>query len=516
MGWIEKLIALRQKGRVNLSQSTIESTFKVNLQDVYDLHELVESWKDVYIGIPDWVGDGKNCVKDSLNVASMIIGDIATKCVSELSLDSRSKSLRDFFENEIKQQIREQLEFTLAMGAVCVRPFVDENNRVRLAWYSADRFIPLQWEGKKCVGGLFFEQAEKHENNQVRYYTKLEYHQWLYSGVKVSVKLFESNSPDVIGKEVPLSTIPQWADLGTELVLPDSKSPLFCYIKTPFANNKALGNKAGVSIFKDAIGVIEAVDRTWDNLKWEMESAVARIFVEQDAIPMHMTRSGERVMDLNAKDFKMFSVLDAHEGRGLIDVYSPQIRQAEITAMLKTHLSLLCSSMHLDSGAYVYDDSKQMVTATEISTKEQKTYQTITDIQKWTIEPSIKSIVEAVNEVAKAYGLEQFSTENFTISFGDSILHDEQSMKITAQQEVQYGLRSVKSYLMEYRHLSEAEADAEIKMLREEKSWQSVVENQNQNQSQSQSASDDKVRDSKNPEHVVEDEKSSMKTRDSK
>lgn len=511
MGIIDKIIALRQKSRAQVSSTSIERAFHVNLQDVYDLHDLVESWKDVYLGIPEWVGGDKTQVKDSLNVASMIVGDIATKCVSELSLESHSKDMKDFFQKEIKMQIREQLEYALAMGAVAVRPYLDVEGKIRLAWYSADRFIPTQWDGNRCVGGIFFEQTEQIEDGVTIFYTKLEMHEWLFSGVRVSVKLFRSKTSGDLGEEVSLSRVKKWENLDAEFENVNCKHPLFCYIKTPFANNKALGNKTGVSIYKDAIGTLEAVDRTWDNLKWELESATARIFIEEDAIPMEIDRKGNRRINLNAKDLKMFTVLDSHEGKGIIDVYAPPIRQADIVATLKLHLSMLCASMHLDSGAYVYDDSKQMVTATEISTKEQKTYQTITDIQKWTIEPSIKYILEAVNEMSGIFHLDKFSTENYSLSFGDSILHDEQSMKITAQQEVQYGLRSTKSYLMEYRHLSEEEADKEIEALKKETEWKQPKKQETQNPEDGT-----KVRDGLNPEHKVDDIKSQSKQRDSK
>ena len=40
-----------------------------------------------------------------------------------------------------------------------------------------------------------------------------------------------------------------------------------------------------------------------------------------------------------------------------MEVFSPAIRQSDYVSMIKTHLSLLCTACHLDSGAYIYDEA---------------------------------------------------------------------------------------------------------------------------------------------------------------
>ena len=60
------------------------------------------------------------------------------------------------------------------------------------------------------------------------------------------------------------------------------------------------------------------------------------------------------------------------------------------------------------------------------------------------------------------YGVPEFKEEELAVSYGDSILTDEDSARENAQREVQTGLRSKLSYLMEYRGLTEEEAQAEL------------------------------------------------------
>ena len=66
------------------------------------------------------------------------------------------------------------------------------------------------------------------------------------------------------------------------------------------------------------------------------------------------------------------------------------------------------------------------------------------------------------------YDIDEFGEEELEVSFGDSILTDEDSVRDNAQKEVVSGLRSKLSYLMEYRGLTEEEARKEIDQMKEE------------------------------------------------
>ena len=181
------------------------------------------------------------------------------------------------------------------------------------------------------------------------------------------------------------------------------------------------------------------------------------------------TSNGEIVPRLDSKEKRLYKVMDAQGAvNKYMEEYSPTIRQADITATLKTNLSLLCSACGLDSGAYVYDERAQAVTATEIRTKNQKTYQKICDIQRWTIQPAVLGIIDAVRSLQQLYNVPALPELEINITFGDSILIDAESDKQNAQRETQLGLRSKLSYLMEYRGLSEEDAKKELAIITDE------------------------------------------------
>lgn len=460
-----------------LSPQKVTSVFGLRAESSADMADEICAWRDIYKGQAHWVGEGKEQVK-SVGVATAIINDLATKCVSEITLTEEPCTLlANFFEDEIKQQIRQQLEYALALGAVVVRPYYDaESNRIALSWYTADRFIPTQWSGKRCIGGVFVDYLIREDGGKKVYYIKLESHKWRYGkdgvggSVVIEVKAFKSSFGFGLEEEIGLAEVVEWADIPPMQEVYEIDFPLFVYAPTPFSNNKNLNSKQGVSIYKDAEAIIERIDRTWDDLNWELDSSANKVFISQDILNQQYDDDGRRFTPMNSKEQRLYETLDtpACDGKP-IDIYSPAIRQADITAVLKTNISLLCSVMHLDSGAYVYEENGQAVTATEVTAKQQKTYQTICDIQQWLVTPLIKQTVEVVRMYQHLYGLAMIPEQDIIVDYGDSILTDEETARQTAIAEVTNGVRSKMSYLMEYRQMTEEEAQKEIALIEAEK-----------------------------------------------
>ena len=79
------------------------------------------------------------------------------------------------------------------------------------------------------------------------------------------------------------------------------------------------------------------------------------------------------------------------------------------------------------------------------------------------IAPMAEKLVDCIRQLQMLYDIDAIPEDiELAIDFGDSILTDEEEEKKTAQLEVQMGLRSKLSYLIEYRGLTEDEAIAEL------------------------------------------------------
>lgn len=456
----------------------LETAFGVKIATDMDMQALVESWLAIYQGRPAWVGDSNEQILQTLNVASTMCSDLACKAVSELEItdSTNNEVFSQFVQDELLQQIRTEVEYAIASGAFICRPYYDtELGRITLSWYTADRFVPVDWSGKRCVSGIFIDQDVVNANYTKTYYTKLELQKWTFGkegkggSVDIKVKLYRSNSNTELGQEIPLSDYEKWSTITPSAHVDDCPAPLFVYAGMPFANNKALNSHAGVSLYKDGIAQLEQIDRAWDDLNWELQASQKKVFVDEQMMETTRTSNGEIIPRLDSKEKRLFQVMDAQGAVSkFMEEYSPAIRQADITATLKTNLSLLCSACGLDIGAYVYDEQAQAVTATEIRTKNQKTYQKICDIQRWTVAPAIEAIINAVRSLQQLYSVPAFPELELNISFGDSILIDADTDRQNAQRETQLGLRSKLSYLMEYRGLSEEDARKELSTITDE------------------------------------------------
>ena len=100
--------------------------------------------------------------------------------------------------------------------------------------------------------------------------------------------------------------------------------------------------------------------------------------------------------------------------------------------------------------------------ATEVISENSKAFRT-KKRDEITINDCIYDLVRAICE------LEGIKTNNITITPDDSIIEDKNTEMTRAQLEVTQGLRSKKSYLMEFKGMSEEEAEEELEKIKEEK-----------------------------------------------
>lgn len=436
-----------------------------------DIPSLIAEWRDLYMAL-----DNGSETKPA-GLAPMIAKDLATKACSELSITAGDDSDLGIFDRDMLLDIRQQTEYALAMGYVVMRPFVD-GGAIKFSWYSADRVIPTAWEGRSLTGCMLLDYKSQVDGGITVVYTKVESHGFdiadgLYHIKTKLFKNFGSSAGEFTGIEVPLSSIEEWAEIAPDIIINNPSSKTFVYMGTPIANNKALNIPIGCSIFKDAIPWLKEFDEALKSASWENWTGRAKLFLADSMMPKKSLEgvNGKRLMvdDATATEKKYFKKLETESTENLIEPYNPQLRFESYESYMNYLLHMICTLSGLDAGQYVFDESSRAVTAKEIVSKQQKTYNTIVDIQRYMVTPMVEQIVDSVRQLQMLYGLAEIPIDvDLSIDFGDSILTDEESEKQTAQLEVQTGLRSKLSYLMEYRGLTEEEALIEIERIKGE------------------------------------------------
>ena len=89
---------------------------------------------------------------------------------------------------------------------------------------------------------------------------------------------------EVLGEEMPLSVVPEWADLSQKTVLEGVKGPLFGLITMPFANMVEPDSPLPVSLFAGAMESIMEFDQVYSELLYELHSGRRKNIIERTAI----------------------------------------------------------------------------------------------------------------------------------------------------------------------------------------------------------------------------------------
>lgn len=433
--------------------------------------DMINTWRDVYAGTPPWLDDD-NC-RETIGFAQTVCSDIASKAVCEV-VASTGNDDTDAVLSDLIAGLRGEVEEMLAKGAVVARPYYDPSaNKVRVAWYPADRVVPLVWEAGRLMSVclLDFSRGDTQANANTTY-CKVEAHVWSAGKDTITVKAFIWNG-NALGNEVPLSTISAWADIETGPVeVNNLEGPLFSYIKTPI-KNYIDGTPIGVSIFASALPILEEMDKIWNDATWEREAGRAKAFVDESMIPQKII-DGVVVDDIDVFSKKYFKTLYASgtDGNKLFEVHNPTMRMSQYQEYMDKQTVLACKKMHLDAKAFTVDVQGSPVTAQQILTEKNDTYTTILDLQNNTLLPALKDIYRISSDIQYLYGVREGvipAVDDITITFGDSVMTDEETEKKNAQTECQIGLRSKMSYLMQYRGMSEEEALKELEAIKAER-----------------------------------------------
>ena len=449
-----------------ISKDEIKRVTGINPQIGTGMMSEIEMWRDIYSGNPPWKQSDK--FDKTTSFAKTVCRDIATKATVEAQIETGSDdvdaSLKPFLDS-----LPDKVEKTLALGSSVARPFYDADRReIAVTWYSADRVVPLAWQGEILVSVALLDFVTLVEQ-EGKTFVKVETHVWNNGTETITSKAFRWTS-NSFGSEVPLSTVLEWASITPEPIeITGLKHPLFSYMKTPIANNID-GSYIGLSLFANAIDQLEELDKNFSAMVWERWAGESRVYVADSMIPQKLDENGKYVDDLNEIDRKLFKKLEGDiEGQRLFEVTTPALRFDQYTTEADNIISMACKNMALDAKAFLVDRQGNPVTAEQILSEKNETYTTILSLQKNMLIPTMYHVLDNIRAMQKLYNVTPRLPENnsdISISFGDSVMIDENTEKKFAIDEVAKGVRSKLSYLMEYRGMTEEEATIELERIK--------------------------------------------------
>lgn len=403
--------------------------------------EKIKLWTDCYENKAEWLTDKYRGRHLPSAIAKEMARLVTLEFRSELTGGKRAEYLSEAYGRLIADAPL-YTEYACAKGGVMLKPYLS-GGYISSAYVQADSFFPTAFDGSGNITGCIF--AERKTVGK-KFYTRLETHDYGKELYTVKNAVYLSDSADMLGRQVPLTTVPEWAELAEEVRLTNFSRPLFCYFKMPGANRFDSCSPLGESIFANALDAIRDADEQYARLLWEFEGSELAVNVDVTALDV----SGKGVPKHNKRLYRGF------DSENLYEVFSPAIRDQSLLNGLN---DILRNVEHLSGLAFgtlsKIDDTEK--TATEVKSSRQRSYCTVSAIQK-SLRKSLEEYLVCLENLCDFYKLAPKDKIEQSFEFDDSLITDSETDQRIWLQEVAAGIMSPAEYRM--RRYGETEQQA--------------------------------------------------------
>lgn len=403
--------------------------------------EKIKLWSDCYENKAEWLTDKYRGRHLPSAIAKEMARLVTLEFKSELTGGRRAEYLSEAY-GKLVADAPMYTEYACAQGGVMLKPYLS-GGYISSAYVRADSFFPTAFDGSGNITGCIF--AERKTVGK-KFYTRLETHDYGKDLYIVRNAAYLSDNKDLLGRQVSLSSVPEWSELAVEVALKNFSRPLFCYFKMPGANQFDGCSPLGVSVFANALDAIRDADEQYARLLWEFEGSELAVNVDITALDV----SEKGVPKHNKRLYRGF------DSENLYEVFSPAIRDQSLLNGLN---DILRNVEHLSGLAFGtlsrIDDTEK--TATEVKSSKQRSYCTVSAIQK-ALRKSLEEYLVCLNDLCDFYRLAPNDKAEQSFEFDDSLITDSETDQRIWLQEVAAGIMSPAEYRM--RRYGETEQQA--------------------------------------------------------
>ena len=410
----EKILSLIKGVWKMLTSQNVKQTLNVDVAVSTAMSEALTEWSDMYINQAGWLTTDIKSLNLPAAIASEIARAVTIEMEVELTGGPRADYLAEQFE-PVMAKIRDQVEKGCAKGGLMMKPYV-KGKAIAVDFVQADMFYPVAFDSSGNITSCVFADQKQQGD---AYYTRLEYHELGDGGVTIKNLAFRSTTKDMLGSQVPLASVADWAVIEPEATITGVDRPLYAYFKYPLSNNIDPTSPLGVSCYSRAVDLIEQADRQWSSLMWEFESGKRAIYV--DALAFTKDTDGYTILP----DKRLYRALNGSgnmDDEDMFHEWSPEFREASITSGLDTILKRIEFNCGLAYGT-LSDPQSIEKTATEIASAKQRSQATIVSTQK-ALQTALESLLYAMDIWATLGNLAPRGTFETAFDFDDSLVVD--------------------------------------------------------------------------------------------
>lgn len=451
---------LSRLGLLELTEDAAAKGFGVKLISSREMRRAIKLWDDISRGAPPWLDPSDDVV--TINMAKFISDTRAKLTTLDIGItvsgdNARVQYLQDVVIKSLLDRLPEQLCEADRLGGMMIRWNGDSWDFVRPGSFGITEID----SNHNVIGAIFAMQVTQNKD----IYTRLEYHRFEKladsedSVYRVSNKAYRNTrGPSgslMLGNEVPLAIVKQWAHIEPEVTISGLTKPLFAYYRVPGANIIDPSSPYGTSIFSDAIQELEDID-----LGISRKSA-------EIADSKHITFIGQTVKrGADNRGIKLPRYVQ-ELGIGINDDSNESVREHTATVLteqrlrdINFNLSMAGVKCGFSEGVFVLDGQRGAVTATQIESDDRDTIQTIKN-ERDALQAALEQAIEGANATATLMNAAPLGDYELEFHFGD-ITYSYEEDKANWKMYVQQGWVPKWMYFVRFEKMSEDEAKAMI------------------------------------------------------
>lgn len=423
----------------------------------------IDDWVNLYYNRAPWLAQNRL----TLGLPSAIAREIATLVTLEMQIRitnekgeavQTDENTRAAFIDKALQTVRREVhtrtEYACAFGGLVFKPYVN-GDEIGIDFINADNFYPTKYDANGDIkGAVFIERMRKGKDSFVR----VEHHELEGKKYTIRNRAFRSYSNESLGNEIPISSIPEWANIQEETTVDTRGKTLFAYFKIPHGNVIDADSVLGVSVYARALsdGILEEADKQFQRLSWEYEGGELSVDASEEAFRPTKQRDGTFEPRLPAGKERLFRLNALSDGQPLLQTFAPSLRDTSYMQGLNHVLERFEDVSGIARGTFSQVQGIER-TATEIINSKQRTYATVSSIQM-SLQRALERLVEAVDTLATLYRLAPEGKYNVSFTWDDSIVVDATQERAQDTQDVRDGLMMPFEYRMKWYGESEEQA----------------------------------------------------------
>ncbi len=439
--------ALRKEERT--IQTYLEQAFGKSDVTSAKMRAALREWLDLYYGAPR---PGEDAAP---RLAALIVGKLCRTVFAEYETrlppaapEAVQRSLA-----ALNAAARTAMQYALVGGECLLKP-VPADGGFDFTAIRRDCYVPL---ARDAHGRLLAVGTMERHSCDGRQYALLERRTAGAEGLTIETRLFELNG-QVLGRCVPLSTLPACAALVPQLVLPGVQGVGLAVLRMPLMNCVD-GSTDAVSIYAPAAGLLHALARCEEQLNTEFANGASRVFASEDLL--RPDAQGRRAL----RDDLFVGLPDDPANVG-VTVYSPALRERSYLARKQDLLRGCESLLGLRRGILSeLDGTGEPRSATEITATAVDYDLTIRDLQTaWA--DTVRQAMTLCGTLGALYGVPHGAADAApSIDWGDGVLYDRARVWAEQREMVDAGLLRPELALAWYFDLP-CETEAELAEIR--------------------------------------------------